>query len=537
MVVAKLLSTIKYWIGLVGCAAAYPWLDSASGNPDPVIPQVFVVTLLSLSSIELITQVFTRYFRRAIPAFVVTISFLLGYLATDDSYIVIGTLFAIGVCFLSVFSLILDRVRRGGPFLVFLFFLMPMIVGTVVLTFPRCQQGDVALSGTDAAFTAISAVTVTGLTVIDVGTRLSTEGQWILLGLIQLGGLGTVSLFAFFALVLGHGLGIRQGRALRDSLDGLGSSQLRDLLGTICISTIFLEILGAAFLALTGELHGTIRENLFHSVSAFCNAGFTLSADSLAGWNHYQRSVMAILILLGGVGFPVIHEFKLKIFHRRYQRITVQTRLILTASVYLLIGGTILLLFSGAGSDSWFWSITCRTAGFSTSSPAALPLSATLIMMVLMAIGASPGSTGGGLKTTTVGVLFLATKAEMRASQKVVAWKRTINDAVIRTAAVLTVLASMLWLVLVTLLLSTESAMLQEGNVSFIDLGFEVTSALGTVGLSRDVTAGLTEKGRWVIEIAMILGRLGPLALVIAMASLSPHVPRGVRPHGKVMLG
>ncbi len=537
MVVLTLLSTIRFFFGLVACFAMSTWLSYASGIPDPVITPTIIGVLVVLGMLDLLCQLPSKVYQRSIPGIVVVGFCVAGYFARDDSYLVVGSLIAIGTCLLSIFTWMLDRVRRGGPFLVFLLFLVPMIIGAIVLTSPRCHQGSAPLSGAEATFTAISAVTVTGLTVIDVGTRLSVEGQWILLLLIQLGGLGMVSMFAFFALVLGNGLGIRQGRAIRDSLSGLGYGQIRQLMATICISTILIELIGAGLLMACSDSSVGIRENLFHAVSAFCNSGFSLSSDSLANWGGAPRAVMALLIVLGGVGFPVIHEFKRRIIDHDVDRTSLQVRLIVSVTGILLVGGFLLLLATGVGLDSWFWSITCRTAGFSTASAAGLPMAATLIVIILMIIGASPGSTGGGLKTTTIGILFLATRAEMRGAQKVVAWKRTIPDEVIRTAAVLTLLGGTLWLLFVGLLLVAQSKALVAGEMSFVDVVFEVTSALGTVGLSREVTATLTEKGRWIIECAMILGRLGPLALVIAMASLSPRPARGERPRGRVMLG
>lgn len=537
MAAGKVLPILKYCIGLVSCVAVYPWLESASGTPDQLIPISLVTILITLSAIDFIFQMTSRVYARSTPSLAMLAFLIAGYLLESDGYVVMASLLSVGLCSLGIFFNLLDRTRKGGPFLVFIFFLIPMFIGAILLTFPRCQDGDVALTTSESIFTSISAVTVTGLTVIDVGTRLSTEGHLILLALIQLGGLGTVSIFAFFALVLGNGLGIRQGRSLRESLDGLSASELKMLLGTICGMTLVLELVGSCLLFLAAGSQGSFIDHLFHSISAFCNAGFTLTSDSLASWNSSQKIVMAILIILGGIGFPVLHELLRNLRRKHSQRTSVQTRLILVVSSILLLGGAFVLFIFGAGVDSLFLSVTSRTAGFSTASTSAIPLPATVVLMVLMAIGASPGSTGGGLKTTTVGVLFLAAWTEMRSKQKVVVWKRTIRDAVIRTAAVLTLIASMIWLILTTLLLATESVALQMGTVDFLDLAFEVTSALGTVGLSRDVTTSLTEGGRWVIDVAMILGRLGPLALVIGIASMSPRVARGERPHGRVMLG
>ncbi|MGE4619687.1 MAG: potassium transporter TrkG [Planctomycetota bacterium] len=537
MIQENVISTIRYLAALVGCVVLWPWLGNSPGGSDSVIVGVPAVALTVLILFDLFIHLHSRSFYRAIPGMVAIANILLSFLWALDTYIVIAALITIFTCILDAFTAVLDRVRKGAPFLVFLLFLVPILLGAFVLSFPRCHSVGTALTATESLFTAISAVTVTGLSVIDVGARLSQEGQWFLLSLIQLGGLGMVSLFAFFALVLGNGLGLSQGRAIRESLAGLSSSELRQLLGTICISTITIEVLGAALLYFGSGSSLSVQSALFHSVSAFCNAGFTLNPDSLESWDLSSKAIMAILIVVGGIGFPVIHEFQRRFLRKDSVRFSLQTKLILTVSAVLLVGGSGLLLLTGAGAESWFWSITARTAGFSTDATSGLPMAATLVLMVLMVIGASPGSTGGGVKTTTLAVLFLALRSEISGSRSVVAWKRSIPDTVVRSAAVLTILAAILWFLLVVVLLLVEATALQSGRFTFLDLVFEVTSALGTVGLSRDVTGHLSDAGTWVIECAMILGRLGPLAVIITLASLSPSPLRGERPVGKVMLG
>lgn len=533
----KLQQTMKYLTGVFSFVAAYLWLQVPAGTSESVVASELLFTLLFLSGSEALLLLFTNSKIKSLPCLVVFLLFLAGLVTGSDTFTICGALFSISGTFLNLVSLLLERVRKGGPLFVFLIFLIPVLAGAVVLSFPRCHQEAVSISPSESFFTAVSAVTVTGLTVIDVGASLSVEGQWVLLLLIQVGGIGTVSLFAFFALILGNGLGIRQGRSLRESLDGVGSSEIRGLLGTICILTLSVELIGALFLYLGSGYQPNTLEHLFHSVSAFCNAGFTLTSDSLASWSFVQKLIMAILITLGGIGFPVIHEFKKRLFRPEVSRLSIQSKLILVVSLSLFLIGSVLLLITGTGEESWFWSITCRTAGFSTADVGSIPLSSTLILMILMAIGASPGSTGGGVKTTTIGVLFLAVWAELRSKIKIVAWKRTIRDTVVRTAAVLILVAFLVWLVLLLALLTTESASLKAGKLSFVDLAFEITSALGTVGLSRNVTMLLSENGRHIVELAMLLGRLGPLAIVVGIASLTPTAVKGDRPHGRVMLG
>ncbi|MDE0957689.1 MAG: ATPase [Planctomycetota bacterium] len=528
--------SIRALLGLTALLVMGPWFLSPAGSMPVEGWTTFPLLLALVAFSDLLLQLRSQGVRSALPGLTVLLLCLIGCGWNQQFLVIIGALLALGFTLLGLLSFLLEQIRRGGALVVILFFLAPVVVGTALLTMPRCQSiessNDLVLS--DALFTAISAVTVTGLTVIDVGSQLSIEGQWVLLGLIQLGGLGVISLFAFFTLVLGEGLGIRQGRALREALAGVGISELRNLLAVILISTLLVESIGTLFLIWATDNEGGLFDAIFHAVSAFCNAGFSLHSSSLEGYSSAARMVMALLIIIGGLGFPVLHDLWRKLRSNGSQRFPLQTRLTLLVSLVLLISGGVLLLISGVESDSWFWSVTARTAGFNTSATSALPWASTLVLMVLMSIGASPGSTGGGLKTTTVGVLFLATRSELRGGGQVVAWNRVIPDPVIRTAAVLAVIGMLLWGILLGLLLAVDGS---SEKYQFIDYAFEVTSALATVGLSRGVTSTLSETGRSIIEVAMICGRLGPLALVLAMASISSTAPRGDRPPGRVMLG
>ena len=529
--------SIRALLGLTALLVMGPWFLSPAGSM-PVEGWTTVPLLLALVALaDLILKLRSEGSRSSLPGLTVLLLCLIGCGWNQQFLVIIGALFALGFTLLGLLSFLLEQIRRGGALVVILFFLAPVVVGTALMMMPRCQSIDSPMDPlilSEALFTAISAVTVTGLTVIDIGSQLSIEGQWVLLGLIQLGGLGVISLFAFFALVLGDGLGIRQGKALRDSLAGVGILELRKLLGVIVISTLLVESIGTLFLIWATDSEGGYFDALFHAVSAFCNAGFSLHSSSLEAYSTAARLVMAMLIIVGGLGFPVLLDLWRKFGSNGSQRFPLQTRLTLLVSLVLLISGALLLSFSGAGSDSWFWSITARTAGFNTSTTSVLPWASTLVLMVLMSIGASPGSTGGGLKTTTIGVLFLATRSELRGGGQVVAWNRVIPDPVIRTAAVLAVIGMLLWGILLGLLLAVDGS---SEKYQFIDYAFEVTSALATVGLSRGVTSTLSETGRTIIEVAMICGRLGPLALVLAMASISRSAPRGERPPGRVMLG
>ena len=521
---------------IAGTLVLAPWFMSSPGSSVSNWLSNSVILFLCIALADLLVHLRSGSYRDLLPGSSLLVMAGSGIAFEVEVLFIVAAFLALGLFFLEVLSILLDHVRRGGAAVVLLFYLVPVVDGSVLLTLPRCQGTTTALSSGDAIFTAISAVTVTGLTTIDIGERLSTEGQYLLLGLIQIGGLGVISIFAFFALALGNGLGIRQGRALRDALDGVGVSELKRLLITIVLATVAVESIGILLLLICGD-HLSLKSALFHSVSAFCNAGFSLQKTSLENWSTAPRMVMSLLIVLGGLGFPVLLDLWRCKIRGEGVRLPIQTRLIISVTSILLVSGGLLVWITGAGADSWFWSVTARTAGFHTSSASELPMAAAMIVICLMAVGASPGSTGGGLKTSTVGVLFLSARAEFNGSSTTVVWKRTIPDPVIKTAAVLTLVGGVLWLLLLFVLVIVETESLREGRVQLLDLAFEVTSALATVGLSRDVTSSLGDGGRWIIALAMLLGRLGPLALVLGLASISTVRPHGERPAGKVMLG
>ena len=434
----------------------------------------------------------------------------------------------------------LGRIRKGGAALLFSLLLIPVLGGTWALQSQRCVPvGDEALGFMKALFTAVSAVTVTGLSLIDVGSALSQEGKWILLGLIQLGGLGTVTLFVVFMSVLGQGLGLRQGRALSEAMDGMDASSMKALLVPILVTTLFIEAVGAFVLNLAAgfSISWPSFDHLFHSVSAFCNAGFSLHADSISSFGSFQRSVMAFLIILGGLGFPVIWAIW-KRMKARTNRLGVHVYLSVGTSCLLwLIGGALLFIGGVSIGESAFWSVTCRTAGFSITPVESLLDQSILIFIVLMLIGASPGSTGGGLKTSTFGILLIALYHQIFGRDQVQFMGRTLPDRLVRSASVLVIVYALIWFFLLLLLHWTESAQLKAGLITQQQILFEATSALGTVGLSMGITESLTTSSKAVLMIAMILGRLGPLALIVGLASLSQKKDRVERPEGKVMLG
>ncbi|MHC4096271.1 MAG: TrkH family potassium uptake protein [Planctomycetota bacterium] len=429
-------------------------------------------------------------------------------------------------------------------------FLVLIIGGAGLLSLPKASTDERA-SFVDALFTATSATCVTGLIVRDTGKDFSLMGQLIILFLIQLGGLGIVMFGAVFALLLGQALSLRESVAMQDLLSARTLGRIGNMIAFIFIGTILIEAIGAVSIfgmwndvpGWTGDVHKQWYYSIFHSISAFCNAGFSLFDDSFI---NYDRSwsiyaVICPLIILGGLGFSVLYDlahiaverakrFCKKCFHTpsRFSmeaptRMRLQTKIVLSTSAFLIVLGALaILLFEryASGYDSntgvlgaLFQSITARTAGFNTIKISALSASSKLVLILLMFIGGSPGSTAGGIKTVTLAVVIMTVYATLRKREEVEMFKRSIRVVVVGRAVTVTLL-------FVAVLFGASLALSITENVNgftMSDIMFEAGSALGTVGLTTGITPSLTTAGKLIIIATMLIGRLGPLTLLAAL--------------------
>ncbi len=426
-------------------------------------------------------------------------------------------------------------------------FLVLIISGAGLLTLPKSAEGAESLSLVDALFTATSATCVTGLIVKDTGKDFSLMGQVIILTLIQLGGLGIVVFGAVFALLLGQALNVRESVAMQDLLSARTLSRIGNMIAFIFIGTIIIEAVGAIglFGMWSDDTQRTWFCSAFHSISAFCNAGFSLHKDSFIAYNRSWQiyGVICPLIILGGLGFSVLYDlvhivtdrikrFFKKRFYKQYRlsmeapkRMRLQTKIVLSVSVSLIVLGMLaILLFEryaspggAAGNtgvlDALFQSITARTAGFNTVDISAMSPSSRFIVIVLMFIGGSPGSTAGGIKTVTLAVVIMTAVAALRKRQEVEMFQRSVRIVVVGRAITITLLfAAVLFVVTLALSISENS-----NGWDMSDIAFEAASALGTVGLTTGVTPDLTTAGKLIIIAAMLIGRLGPLTLLAAL--------------------
>ncbi|MBD3625497.1 MAG: Ktr system potassium transporter B [Rhodobacteraceae bacterium] len=419
-----------------------------------------------------------------------------------------------------------------------------IVLGALALKLPAAHTQP--LSWGDALFTACSAVTVTGLVVVDTGTAFTALGQGVILALIQLGGLGLMVFAVMVLSALGLPIGLSQSMVLREDLNRTSLSDLALCVKMILRVVILAEVVGAALLAFVfvPELGWSagLWAALFHSISAFNNAGFALWPDGLSGWvaDPLVNLVVPALFIVGGIGFAVISELW---SIRRWHRLSLHSKLTLAGTGGLLAVSTLLfalLEWRNPGTlgalDStwarlqaaWFQAATTRTAGFNTVDIGATHDSTALLVMVLMMIGGGSTSTAGGIKITTFIVLLLATVAFFRRREELDAFGRSIPlDQVLKVMALVTISGLSVTTAIFVMSLSHDG--------EFLDMAFEAASAFGTTGLSRGATGDLDALGRTVIMVLMFMGRVGPLTLGFMLSMRMP--PRVRYPREQVFLG
>ena len=414
------------------------------------------------------------------------------------------------------------------PEILLLGFMTLSLIGTLLLKLPISTTHGVGWL--DALFTATSAVTVTGLGVINTGADLSFWGQLIVLVLIQVGGLGFMTFAALTVIMLGGRLPMSQQSLVRESLNQSSVGEIGRLVRTVALYAMIVEIAGTLLLAMHWVPENGWRvglwESFFHAVSAFNNAGFSTHADSLMSevGNPLVNVTISALFIIGGLGFAVLADLHEK---RTWSRLSTQSRLILIATLLLNMvafacittlewhnSGTLGQLDSTGDRllAGWFQAVTPRTAGFNTVDTGAMTLPSSLITMMLMFIGGGPSSTASGIKITTFIVLVLTARAFFQQREEPVIMNRRLSiDTVNKAVAV--ALAAVFMIFAVIMLLS-----ITEPHAQLLDIMFETVSAFGTTGLSRGLTGELSMPGKFIIIATMLIGRVGPLSLGYMMA-------------------
>ncbi|MFQ5512051.1 MAG: TrkH family potassium uptake protein [Candidatus Krumholzibacteriia bacterium] len=424
-------------------------------------------------------------------------------------------------------------------------FTLMIAAGALVLMMPRATPVGGSLGLVDALFTATSAVCVTGLTVVDTAAAFSGTGQFALLFLMQIGGLGIMTFAALFALLMGRGLGIKEGVMMREVMNVDVVARISSLVLSILAVTFVLELAGAVLLYILLPQAGLpvgirLFNALFHSVSGFCNAGFSLYGSGFEAFHSDVgvNLVMVGLIVIGGLGFTV-HQDLVRTFasvirrRRRRARLRLQTKAVLWVTIVLLVAGTIAFFFLNHGDISvlqaFFQSVTSRTAGFHTTPQTDLDDGSHFLTMVLMFIGAAPGSTGGGIKVSTVAIIIATVLAMMKGRPRTEMFRKTVPDATVRESIVVASLSVFVICIALMVLLVTETG-------AFRTLLFEVVSAFGTVGLSLGKTPELTTVGKIIVAMTMFFGRIGPMAIALALAGRVRAADR-VYPSERIMVG
>lgn len=462
-------------------------------------------------------------------------------------------------------------VGRGvSPSVLFLMsFVLLIGSGTGLLMLPAATPPEKRIGVIDALFTSTSAVCVTGLSVRDTGTEFTRFGQTVILTLIQSGGLGIILFGALLLLAFGGAVDLRSSREITGGATGLtGGMSAGDYLKRVVGIVFGVELAGAALLyffwpvswvgapADLGEAGGRVFHCVFTSVSALCNAGFSTTANSLQGLRLHWTThvVIALLITAGGIGMPVIINLwgtaRARVLRGRGAmgadgkliRLTLHTKIVLvTTLVVYLVGGFGILMsrlswggesFGAALLDAHFMSVTTRTAGFDTVAPNQMGILSRFVMMVQMFIGGSPASTAGGVKTVAVAAIGLTVWNTIRGRAETNAFGRALTDEMVRRAAVLIVLGLVTVASLATVLTVTDPRGLESeaGQAeAFEEILFESVSACGTVGLTMGLTPELSDEGKVAVSIGMFMGRVGPLAFLMALAGVTSRTPDSAR--------
>lgn len=419
-------------------------------------------------------------------------------------------------------------------------FAAAIVVGGGLLALPIASQGA-PLAFLDALFMATSAVCVTGLAVVDPGSTFSHFGLAVLLILVQVGGLGIATLSTALLLLIGQGVSFSSQDAVQDSFTLSHRVSLGSLLRQVLFWTVFIEVLGAGLLFLTESQRLPFGQavwfSVFHSITAFCNAGFALRPDNLMGDRANIGIVLpiALLVILGGLGFAVIAElvrWRVRRWQGQRVALSLHAKMALTMTGILLVVGMMgfaalewnnlmrNMSFGEALLVSGFASVTPRTAGFNTIDYGQATAATLYFTMVLMLIGGCPGSTAGGVKATTVGVLLALARARYLGERGVRLFNRSVPEANIAKAAWVVALALVIAVLGVILLsvVQVDGPFQSHSGEWSLGLLFEAVSALGTVGLSTGVTPQLNEGGKVLIMVLMFVGRLGPLTIALAIA-------------------
>lgn len=423
-----------------------------------------------------------------------------------------------------------------------------MIIGGILLNLPIASKDGNSIGFINALFTATSSTCVTGLTVVNTAEHWSAFGKIVIICLIQIGGLGFMTLTTLISLILGKRIGLRDRLIIQEELNQFNLSGVVSLTKYVIKATMAIELVGAVVLSFKfipeyGLKTGVIY-SLFHAISAFCNAGFDILGDSLSMYVGSPIVILTIcsLIVLGGIGYTVYLDV---MKNRNFRKLTLHSKMAITITLILILSGMVFIFISEYSNPetlkslnfgekvlaSLMQSITVRTAGFYSIDLGATRAATAFCMIILMFIGGSPSSTAGGIKTTTFGTLVVAVASIVRGKTEIEIFNRSIPKyLVFRALAVISVAATLV-VTMIMILTVTE-------NQDFLDIVYEVVSSFSTAGVTRGITDKLSDIGKVLILLTMYVGKVGPLTLAFAIAKkTSRREERYKYPEGKPLIG
>ena len=439
------------------------------------------------------------------------------------------------------------KLKKNPPLIVCLSFFALILFGAILLDLPIASANGERIGFLNAFFTSTSASCVTGLIVANTATQWTAFGKVIIIILIQIGGLGTMVFLSLIAMALNKRIGISERRIIKEQTNADTSKGIIRLVIYIIKFSLAVELIGAILLATKFipdfGLERGILFSLFHSISAFCNAGFDIIGNSLTNYvNDFTVNMtISLLIIFGGLGFTVFIDIYRK---RRFKNLSLHSKVVISFTAILLLVGTLAffliehncaamegLSLKGKVLSSFFMSVTARTAGFNTIDIGKMQEGSVIVTIMLMFIGASPASTGGGIKTTTFGVLLSSTISVLRGNKEIEIFHKKIPyDTLIKSLCIFTlgsflVIFSSLWITII-----------EQGKFLYLDILYEIVSAFGTVGITRGITADLSSLSKFILIILMYLGRVG--AATLGVSILDTHRKKHTRySEGKIIVG
>ena len=439
------------------------------------------------------------------------------------------------------------KLKKNPPLIVCLSFFALILFGAILLDLPIASANGERIGFLNAFFTSTSASCVTGLIVANTATQWTVFGKVVIIILIQIGGLGTMVFISLIAMALNKRIGISERRIIKEQTNADTSKGIIRLVIYIIKFSLAVEFIGAILLATKFipdfGLERGILFSIFHSISAFCNAGFDIIGNSLTDYvsDFTVNMTISLLIIFGGLGFTVFIDIYRK---RRFKNLSLHSKVVISFTAILLLVGTLAffliehnsaamegLSLKGKVLSSFFMSVTARTAGFNTIDIGKMQEGSVIVTIMLMFIGASPASTGGGIKTTTFGVLLSSTISVLRGNKEIEIFHKKIPyDTLIKSLCIFTlgsflVIFSSLWITII-----------EQGKFLYLDILYEIVSAFGTVGITRGITADLSSLSKFILIILMYLGRVG--AATLGVSILDTHRKKHTRySEGKIIVG